>query len=390
MDPLSDRTRLIAPATRRGRGRRPVNPPIERASTLLSDSVAAMRDSGPGPVYGIEGTASQSALRSAIADLERAEEAWLVPSGLSAVTLPLLALTQPGNEVLTTDALYGPVRRFLERHLAARGVTTRFHPPGVTAREITALMGERTRVVLLESPASLTFEMVDVPAISAAARARGVRTVMDNTWAAGLAFKPVAHGVDVSVQAVTKYVGGHSDLMLGSICASDAAVRRALGEAIEDLGLCVSPDDAWLALRGIRTLPLRYSEQGRAAREVARWLADRPEVARVLYPALPGDPGHALWLRDYAGAASLFGVVLAGGSEAGAERMLNALTRFGLGYSWGGFESLITHETPQMAWRQARPALEGPLLRLHIGLEDPADLIADLDQGLAVWRDALT
>lgn len=390
MDPLSDRTRLIAPATQRGQGRRPVNPPIERASTLLSDSVSAMRDPAPGPVYGIEGTASQGALRSALADLERAEEAWLVPSGLSAVTLPLLALTRPGDEVLTTDALYGPVRRFLERHLAARGITTRFHAPDATAGEIGGLIGDRTRVVLIKSPASLTFEMVDVPAIAVAARTRGVHTVMDNTWAAGLAFKPVEHGVDVSVQALTKYVGGHSDLMLGSICASDPAVRRALGQAIEDLGLCVSPDDAWLALRGIRTLPLRYGEQGRSALEVARWLAARPEVARVLYPALPGDPGHALWARDYSGAASLFGVVLAGGSDAGAERMLNALTRFGLGYSWGGFESLITHETPQMAWRQARPDLEGPLLRLHIGLEDPADLIADLDQGLAVWRDAVT
>ncbi|MBX9614736.1 MAG: cystathionine beta-lyase [Caulobacteraceae bacterium] len=390
MDPLSDRTRLIAPATRRGQGRRPVNPPIERASTLLSDTVDAMRDAGAGPVYGIEGTTSQSALRTAVADLERADEAWLVPSGLCAVTLPLLALTRPGDEVLTTDALYGPVRRFLERHLAARGVTTRFHAPDATADAITGLMSGHTRVLLLESPASLTFEMVDVPRTAAAARARGVRTVMDNTWAAGLAFKPVAHGVDVSVQALTKYVGGHSDLMLGAISASDPHVRKALAEANEDLGLCVSPDDAWLAQRGIRTLPLRYGEQARSALAVAHWLADRPEVARVLYPALPGDPGHALWARDYTGAASLFGVVLAGGTVDGAERFLNALTRFGLGYSWGGFESLITHETPQMAWRQATPALEGPLLRLHIGLEDPADLIADLDQGLAVWRDAVT
>ena len=386
MDPLSDRTLLIAPATRRGQGRRPVNPPIERASTLLSDTVEAMRDAAEGPLYGIEGTASQTALRAALADLERAEEAWLVPSGLSAVTVPLMALTHPGDEILTTDALYGPVRRFLERYLQARGVTTRFHAPDATAAEIAAMISERTRVILIESPASLTFEMVDTPALAAAARARGVMTVMDNTWGAGLAFRPVEQGVDVSVQALTKYVGGHSDLLLGSICASDSGMRGAIAETIEDLGLCVSPDDAWLALRGLRTLPLRYGEQARSALQVARWLSERPEIARVLYPALPGDPGHTLWHRDYAGAASLFGVVLAGGHAAAAHMFLDALTRFGLGYSWGGFESLITCETPQLAWRQAPPATEGPLLRLHIGLEDPADLIADLAQGLAVWR----
>ncbi len=383
---LSDRTRLIASATQRGQGRRPVNPPIERASTMLSDAVGDMRDAGQGPLYGIEGTASQTALRLAVADLEGAAEAWLTPSGLAAVTLPLLALTRPGDEIVTTDAVYGPVRRFLTRHMAARGVTTHFHPPEASTAEIAALLSDRTRVLLLESPASLTFEMVDVPALAEIARARGVRTVMDNTWAAGLAFKPLAHDVDVSVQALTKYAGGHSDLMLGAVCANDAAIRTALAEANEDIGLCVSPDDAWLALRGLRTLPIRYAEQGGSALLVADWLARRPEVSRVLHPARPDDPGHALWSRHYAGAASLFGVVMAGGDAAGAHRFLDALTLFGLGYSWGGFESLITYETPQMAWRKAAPPLEGPLLRLHVGLEDPADLIADLDLGLAAWR----
>ncbi|OYW39820.1 MAG: cystathionine beta-lyase, partial [Brevundimonas sp. 12-68-7] len=289
MDRLSDRTRLIAAATRRGGGRRPVNPPIERASTLLSDRIGDMRDDSLGPVYGIEGTASQAALRAAVADLEDAENCWLTPSGLSAVTVPILALTRPGDEVLTTDALYGPVRRFLTRHLAARGVATRFHAPDATVEQIMATATERTRLILMESPASLTFEMIDVPALATAARARGVVTVMDNTWAAGLAFKPLGHGVDVSTQALTKYAGGHSDLLLGSICASDPAVSRRLADTIEDLGLCVSPDDAWLALRGFRTLPLRYAEQARSALKVAVWLAGRPEVARVLHPALPGD-----------------------------------------------------------------------------------------------------
>jgi cystathionine beta-lyase len=389
MDPLSDRTRLIASATRRGGGRRPVNPPIERASTLLSDAVGDMRDASLGPLYGIDGTASQDALRRAIADLEGAKGCWLAPSGLAAVTLPLMALTRPGDEILTTDAVYGPVRRFLTRYMATRGVTARFHPSEASAEEVAAMISDRTRVVLIESPGSLTFEMIDVPALAAAARARGVLTVMDNTWAAGLAFKPLAHGVDVSVQALTKYAGGHSDLMLGAVCASDASVIKAIADTHEDIGLCVSPDDAWLALRGLRTLPLRYSEQARSMMQVTEWLAGRPEVSRVLHPALPDDPGHALWARDFSGAASLFGVVMKGGDAKAAHAFLDSLSLFGLGYSWGGFESLITFETPQMAFREAPPLLEGPLLRLHVGLEDPTDLIDDLEVGLAAWRAAL-
>lgn len=386
---LSDRTRLIASATRRGDGRRPVNPPIERASTMLSDAVGDMQDADLGPIYGIYGTASQSALARAVADLEGAEAVWLVPSGLAAVTLPLLALTRPGDEIVTTDAVYGPVRRFLTRHMAARGVTTRFHAAGASTEEIAANLSDRTAVLLIESPASLTFEMVDTPALSGIARSRGVRTVMDNTWGAGLAFKPLVHGVDVSVQALTKYAGGHSDVMMGAIAASDPVICTALGDANEDLGLCVSPDDAWLALRGLRTLPLRYAEQARSARTVMDWLAARPEVARVLHPALPADPGHLLWRRHFTGAASLFGVVMQGGEAQAAHAFLNALTLFGLGYSWGGFESLATYETPQMRFRQAPPPLEGVLLRFHIGLEDPDELIADLERGLAAWRAAI-
>ena len=389
MDPLSDRTRLIASATRRGGGRRPVNPPIERASTMLSDAVDDMREDALGPVYGIDGTASQGALRRAIADLEGAAQCWLAPSGLAAVTLPLLALTQPGDEVLTTDAVYGPVRRFLTRYMKARGVTARFHPAEAAAEDVIAMISDRTRVLLIEAPGSLTMEMIDVPALAAAARARGVRTVMDNTWAAGLAFKPLAHGVDVSVQALTKYAGGHSDLMLGAVSAADPAVVKAIADANEDIGLCVSPDDAWLALRGLRTLPLRYAEQARSMKEVAAWLAARPEVSRILHPALPGDPGHALWARDFTGAASLFGMVMQGGDARAAHAFLEALSLFGLGYSWGGFESLITYETPQLAFREAPPVPEGPLLRIHIGLEDPKELIADLKTGLAAWRAAL-
>lgn len=390
MTDRTDRTRLIASATRRGKGRRPVAPPVERASTLLNDTPAAMRDESQGPVYGIEDLSAARELRVLLAELEGAADAWLVPSGLAAVTVPLTALLRPGDEVLTTDALYGPSRRFLRRHLGARGVTTAFHAPGASTADILAALTDRTRLLLIESPSSLTFEMLDVPALAAACRARGVLTVMDNTWAAGLAFRPLAHGVDVSVQAVTKYVAGHSDLLMGSIAVADPAVGRPVAETLEDLGWRVSPDDAWLALRGIRTLPLRYREQARSALVVADWLKTRPEVAGVLYPALPGSAGHDLWTRDYTGAASIFGVVMQGGDEAAAHALMSALALFGLGYSWGGFESLVTHETGQLAGRRSPPTLAGQLLRLHVGLEDPADLIADLEAGLAAWRAALS
>lgn len=388
MSDRTDRTRLIASATRRGHGRRPVAPPIERASTLLNDAPADMRDEALGPVYGIEDLSAARELRTLLAELEGGVDAWLVPSGLAAVTVPLTALLRTGDAVLTTDALYGPSRRFLRRHLGARGVTTVFHPAAAPTDEILAALTDRTRILLIESPSSLTFEMLDVPALAAACRARGVLTVMDNTWAAGLAFRPLAHGVDVSVQAVTKYVGGHSDLLMGSIAVADAAVGRPIAETLEDLGWRVSPDDAWLALRGLRTLPLRYGEQARSALIVAEWLRARPEVAEVRYPVLPGAPGHHLWTRDYAGAASIFGLVMQGGDEAAAHALMSALALFGMGYSWGGFESLITQETGQLAGRKTPPALAGQLLRLHVGLEDPTELIADLEVGLAAWRAA--
>ncbi len=385
MHRLSDRTRLIASATRRGQGRRPVNPPVERASTMLSDDPASMQDSASGPVYGLDGTSAARELRAALADLEGASEAFLVPSGLAAVTVPLLALLHPGDEVVTSDAVYGPTRRFLARHLAARGIVTHFHPADASTAEILALCSERTRVLLIESPSSLTFEIVDVPALTAACRARGVLTVMDNTWGAGLALRPLDHGVDVSVQAVTKYVAGHSDLLMGAVAVQDCEVARAILHTIEDLGWHVSPDDAWLALRGLRTLPLRYNEALKSALQVAEWLQASPEVERVLFPPLPGSVGHDLWRRDYSGGAALMGVIMKGGDKAAAHALMSALSLFGMGYSWGGFESLITHETPQLAWRRHAPILPGQLLRLHVGLEDPDDLIADLRRGMAAW-----
>jgi cysteine-S-conjugate beta-lyase len=386
MPPISDRTRLIAGATRRGQGRRPVNPPVERASTMLSDDPARMQDASDGPVYGLDGTSAARELRALLAQMEGGTDAFLVPSGLAAVTVPLTALLRPGDEVLTTDAVYGPTRRFLTRHLAARGITARFHPADASTEAVLTAITPRTRLLLIEAPASLTFEIADAPALAAACRERGVLTVMDNTWAAGLAFRPLAHGVDVSVQALTKYVGGHSDLLMGGIAAGEPSVLRAIANTIEDMGWHVSPDDAWLALRGVRTLPLRYEAQARSALTVAQWLQAQPEVVGVLYPPLPGSIGHDLWRRDFDGAASLMGVVMKGGDTAAAHAFMRALSLFGMGYSWGGFESLTTHETPQLAHRQHAPDLSGQLLRLHVGLEDPADLIGDLEKGLKAWR----
>ncbi|MFN3536248.1 MAG: cystathionine beta-lyase [Brevundimonas sp.] len=366
-------------------GRRPVNPPIERASTLLNPSASTLRDPSLGPVYGIDGMTVQHELRALIAEMEGAADAWLTPTGLAAVTIPILALTRPGDTVVATDAVYGPSRRFLDRHLAARGVNTRYHPAGATTDQILAAL-DGAKLLLIDSPASLTFEMIDVATVAAAARDKGALTVMDNTWAAGLAFRPLAHGVDVSVQAVSKYAAGHSDLLMGAVAVADARIGKAIFNTIEDLGWHTAPDEAWLALRGLRTLPLRMNEHARSALRVAQWLQARPEVARVLYPPLPGSVGHDLWARDYAGAAGLMGVVFNGGGEADAEALLDALTLFGLGYSWGGFESLATHETSQMTLRRHPKTPEGPLIRLHIGLEDPDDLIADLEGGLKAWR----
>lgn len=380
---------MIASATARGRGRRPVNPPLERASTMLSDDPATMQDPDLGPVYGIDDLSAAQQLSVLIAEMEGAERVFLTPSGLAAVTVALTAVLKPGDEVLATDALYGPTRRFLTRHLARWGVTTRFHDPATTTDVIVGQISDRTKVLLMESPSSLTMELVDVPALTKAAKDRGVLTITDNTWAAGLAFRPLSHGVDISVQALTKYVSGHSDVLMGSIAARDPEMARLIAETIEDQGWRTAPDEAWLALRGLRTLNLRYKAQSQSALRVAEWLSARPEVAEVRYPPLPSSQGYDLWRRDFNGAASLMGVVMRGGSRSAAHALMRRLSLFGIGYSWGGFESLVTHETGQLSYRQQRPDLPGELLRLHIGLEDPDDLIADLEGGLNAWNAAL-
>jgi len=383
-----DATRLIRAGGKANTQARTVGPPIQKGSTVLLPDAASLYDESR-PTYGRAGLVAQDTLMAALAELEHAEAVRLFPSGLAAMAGAIMAVLKSGDEVLVTDAIYKPTRRFCDRVLARYGVTTRYHAACATPGEILALASPATRLIVLESPGSLTFEMQDVPAIAALARARGILTLIDNTWAAGLLFKPLDHGVDLSVQALTKYVGGHSNVFMGSAAASDPELVRALDHAILDFGWAVSPEDAYQMLRGLRTLPTRIERCGASSVAVAAWLRDQPQVAEVLHPALPGAPDHGLWARDFSGPAGLFGVVLQPCSEAAVHAFLDALALFGLGFSWGGFESLALNCDPQFNVRRFAPDLAGPVVRLNIGLEDPDDLIADLRRGFDALDAAL-
>ncbi|MGE3142952.1 MAG: cystathionine beta-lyase [Hyphomonadaceae bacterium] len=357
-----------------------VNPPLHRASTLVIPKVADLYGA-PGKTYALEGMAVQEALCEALIAVEGGAGAQLAPSGLAACTLAILTVARAGGEVLVTDSCYGPTRRFCDTMLARLGVAARYYDPRIGAG-IAELIGEKTCAVFLESPGSITFEIQDVPAICAAARARGVPTIIDNTWSAGLYFKPFAHGVDLSVQALTKYQAGHADLLLGAVLSADAAWAARVRRAYKELGLGAAPDDAYLALRGLRTMPVRLTAQSEAALTIARWLSGRAEVARVLHPALESHPDHALWARDFTGASALFGVVLKPVEAARLDAMLENLELFAMGFSWGGYESLIVPCDANITRTAAPWRAEGPLLRLSIGLEHPDDLSADLAAGL--------
>ncbi|WP_426030727.1 cystathionine beta-lyase [Caulobacter sp. DWP3-1-3b2] len=361
---------------------RTVNPPIQRGSTVLLPNAASLYDDNQ-LTYGITGLSSPAALQLALAELEGSPDVTLYPSGLAAITGVMLALLKSGDEILVVDSAYRPTRRFCDRVLTRFGVATTYYDPALSPDALMTLCTPRTRMILLEAPGSLTFEMQDLPAIAAAATARGVLTLIDNTWAASFYFKPLAHGVTISVQALTKYVGGHSDVFMGSAATADNVIGNQLGDAMWDIGWSVSPDDAYTVLRGLRTLAVRLPAHQAAGLEIARWLQGRPEVARVLHPALEDDPGHALWKRDFTGACGLFGVVLKPASQKAVHAFLNALEIFGLGFSWGGYESLAIHCDPQLKNRSVPVTLEGPLLRLHVGLESVADLKADLERGFA-------
>ena len=379
--PISDATRMIRAGKPPASLARTVGPPIQKGSTILLPNAKSLYD-GSQLTYGRGGLASQNALMDALCELEGATAVRLFPSGLAGITGAILAVVKSGDEVLVTDSAYKPTRRFADRVLKRFGLGVRYYPPRATAEDLMAMAGPATRLIVIESPGSLTFEMQDAPAIAAAARKRGILTLMDNTWAAGLYFKPLAHGVDLSVQALTKYVGGHSDVFMGSAACADPRLGEALDQAIVDFGWSVSGEDAYQILRGLRTLATRMARHGESGLKVAAWLREQPEVAQVLHPALPGAPDHALWTRDYSGASGLFGFVLRPGPEKTADTFLDALTLFGLGFSWGGFESLALDCDAQFNVRQTPPGFDGPVIRLSIGLEAPDDLIADLRRGL--------
>ncbi len=381
------------PATRvTTAGRRPewtgpvVNTPVWRASTILYDSVADLRQ-GPKHnadghwFYGRRGTPTQWALAEALTELEPgAAGTMLYPSGVEAVAGALMSVLKPGDHLLMVDTAYDPTRSMCTGLLADWGVETSFYDPLIGA-SIAELIQPNTRAIFMEAPGSLTFEVQDVPAIVAAAKARGLTTLIDNTWATSLFFQPLALGVDLSIVALTKYVIGHSDGMAGAVTAN-AATYPALRNTAQRLGQFLSPDDSWLALRGLRTMAVRLKQHQESALEIARWLSDQPEVARVLHPALPSCPGHDAWARDFAGSSGLFSFVLNGGNEAARAALIDGLAHFGIGYSWGGFESLALPVDPVQYRTATRWQAEGPVVRLQIGLEDVGDLIADLRAGL--------
>ena len=365
-----------------------VNLPVYRASTILSadmDSYIHRFDDEKNftdITYGARGTQNSRALGEAIADLEGGHGTIVTTSGLSAISVTLGALVSAGDHILISDSVYGPTRTFCNQVLSRYGVTTEYYSPDI-GDAIAELIQKNTRLVLMEAPGSLTFEMQDIPGITRAAKEKGVLTVMDNTWATPVFFRPLEHGVDISIQAGTKYIAGHSDLVIGMVTSSSEATHRMLVSHAQNLGDAASPDDCYLALRGLRTLSVRLYRQQESTLKVAAWLADQPQVYRVLYPALPGDPGHALWKRDFKGASSLFGLAMHSEDETAVKAMADSLRYFQIGSSWGGYESLIAFNHMPVA-RERVPWTEKPfMLRVHIGLEDPEDLIADLTQGLA-------
>jgi cystathionine beta-lyase len=381
------------------RGRAPksrpgtVNLPVARASTVTFATLAEMEavqkrfDADEAvPTYGITNMPLRAAFEELMVDIEGGHRAATFPTGLAAVAGALMTALKAGDHALVTDSCYGPTRRFCDRTLARYGVETTYYDPTVGAG-IAALMKPNTRAVYLENPGSITFEVQDFPAIARAARERGAAVIHDNTWATGVYFRSFDHGADLVIQAATKYPAGHSDLLIGAVVANEAWWPR-LRDTSRDLGQNASPDDLFLALRGIRTMATRLKQHEASALQMAEWLKTHPAVKRVLHPALPDDPGHALWKRDFLGSTGLFGIELAEASADELARLIDGLEFFALGYSWGGYESLIVPGNLGRYSRVARKWTGGPLIRLQIGLEDPADLFADLVRGFERMKSA--
>ncbi len=368
-----------------------VNPPLHRGSTVLYPSCAERKTLGAkrleqSLIYGVMGNATHHALEDVVAEIEGGTRCQIVSSGLAAVTTPLLAYLGAGDHLLVPDSCYGPTRNFCDGMLRRMGVITTYYAPCMDAPGLASLMQPNTRVVYTESPGSHTFEMQDIPALAAVAHAHEAKVLMDNTWGIHH-FQPFRHGVDVSIQALTKYVAGHSDVLLGSITTNAADDWERVRTTALALGQYASPDDCWLALRGARTLGVRLRQQMQSGIAIAEWFAARPEVAQVLHPALPGAPGHDLWRRDFTGACSLFGVVFNPAfSVPAVHAMIDSLELFGIGASWGGFESLVLPTTGYLTRTAGSGVFPGAVARFHIGLEDVADLTADLDRGMAVMR----
>jgi cystathionine beta-lyase len=370
-----------------------VNIPVYHASTILFDNLDAYDDRRryleKGKVnYGLNGTPTTFALEEAVAKLECGSGCIAVSSGLAAITCAILALVECGDHILVSDSVYQPTRKFCDGMLRRLGVETSYYDPTVGA-DIAALIRPNTRLVFLESPGSLTFEVQDVPAIAKAAKAAGASVLLDSTWAASLLCRPFDLGADISIQAGTKYVVGHSDAMLGLITTSETYEERVRLAAWQ-LGQCAGPDDVYLGLRGLRTLSVRLSRHQETGLTLARWLAERPEVERVLHPGLPGDPGHEIWRRDFTGASGLFGVVLRPPCpRAAVAALIEGMALFGLGSSWGGYESLMIATYPERIRSATTWGAPGRTLRIHAGLEDPADLIADLEAGFERFKRAV-
>ncbi len=378
--PITDRSAL-KPATRIVTAAREyaekgfVNPPLYRGSTVLLPDVESLNNNPY--AYGRRGSVTVSALNTAVADLEGGHDARIMPSGLSAISTTLLAFLNSGDHVLVTDAVYYPARHFCDTFLQRLGIEVSYFDP-MLGRGVEALMRPNTKLIYCESPGSQTMEIMDVPAIVEAARRKGCRVLVDNSWSGGHFCKPLQLGADISLQSGSKYIGGHSDILLGTVCCN-AVAMPTLAEGYGTMGMFTGPDDIVLALRGMRTLEVRLARHMESALFIANWLQGRPEVARVMHPGLASDPGHALWKRDFTGSSGLFSIELNSYPTASVNAMVDGLKFFGIGFGWGGFESLCI---PFKIKRTASSSqLKGPCLRFHIGLEHPEDLIRDLEDG---------
>jgi cystathionine beta-lyase len=386
---LKPDTRLVVAGRNSSENHGFVNPPVIHASTVLYPNAADMVAHRARYQYGRRGTPTSEALEGALQAIEGPGCAGvsLVPSGAAAVSTALVSVVKAGDHILITDSVYRPTRLFADTILKKLGVETTYYDPLICG-DVAKLMRPNTRAVFVETPGSQSFEMQDVPAIARAAHERNAVVLMDNTWGTPLYFRAFEKGADIVIQAGTKYIGGHSDLMLGTISANEAAFPL-VKETVTTLGLCVGPDDIYLALRGLRTLAVRLERHQKSAIEIARWLAARPEVLRVMHPALESDPGHAIWKRDFLGASGLFSVVLKPAPEKTVHAFLNSLQLFGLGFSWGGYESLVILFDCSGYRTATTWAPGGVALRFHIGLEDPGDLIADLERGFCAFSQVL-